>query len=283
MDNWLLVIDIIIPIITALIGIWYTRQYLTDSYRRKILKVMFLEHKRKYPLKNGKEESLNDLLEDIYLWKFVIKFLFLGVFISIIWALGYYKSFNGMIIAFNFFAITYYFSLIFLYYLSKYNKENLNKINKNKYIIKTSFHIINSDFIFEWFLLTMIFLYFLFKNFNLSVLLSNWVFVLAIFWMYTFLLLLPIFFQYVSLFEKYTLKHNDLEYVIFQDFNNIINIPIIVHIIIHINGETIKGKIKEIGDELVLINDETESHPITYVPWENIVFFEIVIFEITNN
>jgi len=274
-DNWLLIIDIIIPIITAFIGIWYSRQYLTNNYRRKILKITFLRY-IKNPFKNGKNKEvwLYELLDDIYLWKFGIKFLFLAVFISIIWALGYYKSFYGMFITFTFFAIIYYFSLIilFLFLNPQDKKENLNEININKYIIKRSFHIINSDFIFEWFLLNMVFFIILFENFSLSVLLSNWVFVLAIFWVYTSILIPLIFFQYIYPLEKYYLKHNDIENVIFKDFNSIINISIIVHI----NGETIKGKIIKIADELVLINDETENHSITYIPWENIVFFEVV-------
>ena len=276
MDYGLLISGIITSIVTALIGIWYTRQYLTDSYRRKILKIIFLGYIiTRYTLKNGKykEVRLYDLLEDIYLWKFGNRLLFFIVFIVIMGNLGYYKSFNGMANVFDFFVIIYFYSLIFLFsYLN-------SKINFNRYIkyaFTRSLYINNSDFFFEWVLLTIIFLLILFKNFSLSVLSSNLATVLAIFLVYTFFLLLPIFLQYIYKFEKYLLKHNDLEYVIFQDFNNIINIPIIVHIIIHINGETIKGKIEEIGDELVLINDETESHFKIYVPWENIVFFEVV-------
>jgi len=275
-DNGSLILGTTIPIVTALIGIWYSRQYLIDSYRRKILKIIFLRYIIKYPLKNGKykEVFLYELLDKIYLWKFFNRFLFSIVFILLIWVFGYYKSFNSMFITFDLFAIIYFYFLIilFLFINLKHNKENLNEININKYIIKRSFHIINSDFIFEWFLLTIVFFIILFENFSLSVLSTNWVFVLEIFLGYTSFLILPVFFQYVYPLEKYYLKHNDLENVIFKDFNSIINISMIVHI----NGETIKGKIIGIGDELVLINDKTESHSKIYIPWENIVFFEVV-------
>jgi len=195
------------------------------------------------------------------------------VFILIIWTFGYYKSLDSMFFVFDFFAIIYFGSLTNLYLILNYKKENLNEININKYIIKRSFYIINSDFIFEWFLLTIVLFIILFENFSLSILSTNWVSVLEIFLVYTFILILPIFFQYAyPLLGKYVLKHNDLENVVFQDFKGIINISIIVHI----NGETIKGKIIEIGDELVLNNDETKSHSEIYVPWENIVFFEVV-------
>jgi hypothetical protein len=276
-DYVLLISGIITSIVTALIGIWYTRQYLTDRYRRKILKVIFSQY-IEYPLKNGKYKDLwlDELLDDIYFLKFLKIVLFLIVFISISGTLKCYKSFYDMFITFNVFSLIYSFSLIFLdLYLNPRDKnENLIKININKYsikryIIKRSFYTINSDFFFEWIGVTMIFFMILFGYFSLSVLSSNWVFVLAIFWVYTFLLLYPIFSLYNPL--KYRiLKPHDLRNVIFQDSN--INISIIVHI----NGETIKGKIIEIGDELVLNNNETESHSEIYVPWENIVFFEVV-------
>jgi len=274
MDNGSLILGIIIPIVTAFITIWYSRQYLTDSYRRKILKIIFLRY-IKYPLKNGKykEVWLYELLNDIYSLKSLKIVLFLTVFILLIGTLKYYKSFYDMFIAFDVFATIYFFSLIFLdlYLNPKYKKENLTKINIYKYIIKRSFYIINSDFFFEWIPVTMFFFIILFGNFSLSVLSLNWASVLEIFLVYTFILILPIFLLYIHPLKKYgVLEPHDLGNVIFQDSN--INISIIVHI----NGETIKGKIIKIADELVLINDETENHSITYVPWENIMFFEVV-------
>jgi hypothetical protein len=247
----------------------YSQIYVMNKYRRKIIKVIF----RGVAIEFRKENSNNlyGTLEWVFLVKYVYKFAyFFGAF-GIISFLSLRNevilsvpTFTGLEVIYSF---AFIFVFLFMGIFSLVRVKKSSEMTYKKYILWQSLSLYPSDWISGWLLFVLLFTFIYFTNFKTLGSYSEIILASSVIFSFPFLFvgwgyaLLPM--------RKYEEKNWDLEARLFRDVTS----P--VHIKIHTANDTASGGIIGIMDELVLTTNEPQSSTI-YVPWENVLFFEIV-------
>jgi hypothetical protein len=250
----------------------YSQNRQVNRYRLKIIRVIFKMIIHRF--ENGKSISLYGILSWINFSKFIYKFVyFFGAFMIITTLLERSKTpnFGDFIYMEFFYALIYAFLTIllpvpFLFTISK--RERSDKVSHIRYILRKSAYWTNSDFVSGWILFTLLTLLIYLEN--IKTFGPYWILALMTYFFNSGILFFPLIIVFLVPMGKYEKKYSDSEASIFKDFNQYVNI------IVHTRGSSVRGRIIGVGDELVLDDDERSGNPIAYVPWENIVFFEII-------
>ena len=247
----------------------YSQTYVTDKYRRKIIKVIF----RKIAIKLRTENSnhLYDTLEWVFLVKYFHKFAYFFGALGIISLLSLrdkaFVSVNTFSVIELIYVVAFIFIFLFMGVFSLVRVKKQSEMTYKRYILRNSLSFYPSDWTSGWLLFVLFTASIYFINFKTlesysEIILASSVSFSTLFlfvgWGYT---LLPM--------GKYVEKNWDLEARLFRDAASLVNIKI------HTANDVAAGRITGIMDELVLTTNEPQNSTI-YVPWENVLFFEIV-------
>jgi hypothetical protein len=272
----------IVPSIFSIVIIWYSRKYLNDRYRNKIIRVLF--KKRKVKLKNGQninidlQKVLNSTNFSKFSYKllfFVIAYIFFFPILGINRSLTYFLGFSPL-----FFILVAFFYIITIFLLSPVaniifhttkNPPNITETNKYTSVKWTKFTPF--DFVVGWMFFTYFFLLIYLSNY--AILSSYWEQLLLDYLGISLIfLVMPIIYILTGLIAKKDEGYDDLAASIFSDFKQQIDTNL--NIFVYTAGGFIKGKIIDIGNELTLEDIDSVGNITVYVPWENIVFFKII-------
>ena len=221
--------------------------------------------------KDGKESTLLDIYNYAHSAKIMEKFLYFGVFL-LVYFLILLRSGNFNLIGIDVvLQIAYVFVFLFLFLgLGIYGSRISTKSEKQtiiRYLLSRSLQNTNTDFIEGWILFVIYSFILISRNYvflsNYGLVLGMCTVVLSVFFIF-----LPVAFRFLN---KYEYQVVDLESIIFKDGLNKVRIKLYIG-----SGTKIEGEIKDIKDELTVCTNESSETGTLYVPWENILGFEIV-------
>jgi len=271
----------VVPGVFSIVIFWYSRKYLNDRYRNKIIRTLF--KKQTVRLKNGQMKDIDlqftlitaNSLKLLYSFMFFVMVYF--IFSSLLRVNRSPAYFLVLTPAFFTYATLIYIFFIFL--LSGINikfsskKKRPNIAESLKYILVKSTYFTSFSFIIGWIIFTYFFSLIYLENFRIMN--SYWEQYFLDYFIISFVFfLLPIIFIFFRLIAKEDEEYNDLAASIFRDFKQDVDTNIIIFV--YTAGGFIKGKIVDIESELTLEDIELVGNVTVYVPWENIVFFKII-------
>jgi len=260
---------------------WYSRKYLNDRYRNKIIRTLF--KKQEVRLKNGQMKviDLQFILSTANFLKVLYNFTFFVIVYYIFLSLlrinrppTYFLVFTPL-----FFTCAALIYIVFILLVSGINikfgskKKRPNIAESLKYILVKSTYFTFSSFIIGWMFFTYFFLLIYLSNY--AILSSYWEQLLLDYLGISLIfLVMSIIYILTSLIAKEDERYNDLAASIFRDFKRDIDTNTII--LVYTAGGFIKGKIIDIESELTLEETGLLENITVYVPWENIVFFKII-------
>lgn len=237
--------------------------------RRRIIRTIF--RKMVIRTKNGKESTLLDVYNYVFSAKIMEKILFFGVFSIVSLLILPHFGDHNLIWIDMVLEIAYVFIFIFLFlFLAVYSGFKSTKpgeLSIIHYIISRSLQAYNTDLVEGWIL---------FIIYSVLLILQNYVFLLeygVLLGMFTIVLSVSFIFIPVSsrFLDKYGHHILDLESIIFNDGLKKVKIKLYIG-----SSPEIKGEIEDIRDELTVCTNRANERGTLYVPWENILSFEIV-------
>ncbi|BFI75401.1 hypothetical protein [Sulfurisphaera ohwakuensis] len=249
---------IISAIISSIIGFLYARYYTVSTSRRRIIRAIFTTIKVE---EKNKSISLRKLYENISAFKGITLLLYIYIFIYLV-SLPLFKSILFLIF------LPFIYILVYITVYTEISNRiflRLYKKGKIKDIIKGTLDLYNDNssrlyYSLIFYIIIIIVVNKFYTNIILLIILLAYSIVLPIFYF-----LLP----HISKFQCKT----DLESLIF------LNAGITIKIMVHTSKDSIEGFIFDIRDELVLVNEGRKI----YVPWDNILYFEILKTEDNKN
>jgi len=289
MDTTILM-DFIIPVITGVFTIlsiiigWQSWKYLAYGIRRKVVEAIFRKIKLNYKDGNSKgfPNPLGTLIMTTYGIKYLYKisyflaFLLLSIFI-LDPHIPLYPIWDGILFSILFIVIFLYI-LPLLRILIKIDKslilsdKGTTKMEVGKYMINSSTHFFTSDLITGWWFLSLFFVLIYFVNFSSirsQEALYSYLFISG----FIFSSFFFVFMIIASRPRRHESNYVDLEDRIYSDLyrdNSVVNI------IVHTMGGSKEGKVIGVGDMLVLRDARNGGGVEIYIPWGNIIFFEII-------
>jgi len=289
MDTTILM-DFIIPVITGVFTIlsiiigWQSWKYLAYGIRRKVVEAIFRKVKLNYEDGNSKgfPNTLGALIMITYGIKYIYKtsyffaFLLLSVFI-LDPHVPLYPIWDGILFSILFIAIFLYI-LPLLRRLIKIDKslilsdKGTTKMEVRKYRNISSTHFFTSDLIDGWGFLSVFFV--LIYILNSSSIRSYEA-------LYSYLFITGFIFSsffFVSVIIASRPRRHESNYVDLEDriYSDLYRDNSVVDIIVHTMGGSKKGKVIGVGDMLILRDAKNGSGTEIYIPWGNIIFFEII-------
>jgi len=290
MDTTILM-NFIIPVITGVFTIlsiiigWQSWKYLSYGIRRKVVEIIFGKIKLNYKDGNSKRpfDTLGTLMINTYGIKYLYKifyffaFIFLSDFILDRY-LPLYPIWDGILFSFFYIVILLIVLPLLLRKLIKIDKsliisdKGATKMEVRKYEIISSTHFFTSDLITGWESLSLFFvsIYIL----NLSSIRSH-----DALYSYLFIsgFIISSFFFVFMIIVSRPRRHESI-YVDLEDriYSDLYRDNSVVDIIVHTMGGSREGKVIGVGDMLILRDTKNGGGTEIYIPWGNIIFFEII-------
>jgi hypothetical protein len=282
--------DFIIPVITGVFTIlsiiigWQSWKYLAYGIRRKVVEAIFRKIKLKYKDGNSKRsfDTLGALMVTTYGIKYVYKtsyflaFLLLSVFI-LDPLVPLYPIWDGILFSIFFIAIFLYI-LPLLRRLTKIDKslilsdKGTTKMEVRKYRKISSTHFFTSDLIDGWGFLSVFFV---------LIYILNSPSIRSYEALYSYLFIMGFIFSsffFVSVIIASRPRRHESNYVDLEDriYSDLCRDNSVVDIIVHTMGGSKEGKVIGVGDMLILRDAKNGGGMEIYIPWGNIIFFEII-------
>lgn len=246
------IISAIISGTISLITAVYIRQYVTGISRVRILRALFRHIE--IPLEENKKMNLLSLYEVMYAVREAELLLYFFIFSDIILPYFSYLAFIFPLIYAPFYILfdDFAFRKVVTSIFSIFNKNIYKIVNKSwpyfdPYFVQLTIYSI-------FFTIFEIIKYKLYSNEALLEI----IIVLEIF--------IIIILQISRIFLPKLHSREDFESAIF------LTSDIRPRIRVHTNKDDIEGKVKDVKDDLVIDTEKSE----VYIPWENIVYFEII-------
>ena len=221
--------------------------------------------------KNGKESTLLDVYNNVSSVKSIEKILYFGVFLFVsLLILPRFDKVNLIEVVEKLQCIYVIIFLSLSLGLAMYSSFKSTKPKEQStihYILLRSFLAFNSDFAQGW-ILFIIYSIYLIAQTHVYLPQYNLIFVT------TTTIILSVLFIFVPallrFFDRYG-QRLDLESIIFKDGLKKVKIKLYIG-----SSPEIKGEIEDIKDELTVCTNKSSETGTLYVPWENILSFEIV-------